>query len=114
VSGRYFVAEEAGRIMGAGGWSLGAPGDGAMTQATGHVRHVVTDYRAQRRGIGRQLMAVVLADAKGAGMVMMDCLSTLTAQAFYEGLGFEVIGSVMVPLRPGIDFPAVRMVMELP
>jgi N-acetylglutamate synthase-like GNAT family acetyltransferase len=113
VSGRYFVAEEAGRIMGAGGWSMAAPGDGAVTRATGHIRHVVTDYRVQRQGIGRQLMQVVLADATDAGIRMLECLSTLTARAFYESLGFRALAPIMVPLRPGIDFSAIRMVMEI-
>jgi N-acetylglutamate synthase-like GNAT family acetyltransferase len=113
ASGRYFVAEDGGNIIGAGGWSVGAPGDGALTRATGHIRHVVTDYRVQRQGIGRQLMQVVIGDAKGAGIAALECLSTLTARSFYESLGFLAIGPVSVPLRPGIDFPAIRMVMRL-
>jgi hypothetical protein len=51
----------------------------------------------------------VLADARGAGMTGMECLSTLTAERFYASLGFVARGPVMVALRPGIDFPAVAM-----
>jgi GNAT superfamily N-acetyltransferase len=109
ASGRYFVGQDAGGIIAAGGWSRSAPGGGAATAGTGHIRHVVTDYRHQRRGIGRALMGGVLADARRAGMVGMACLSTLTAERFYTSLGFRPLEPVMVPLRPGIDFPAIRM-----
>lgn len=109
TSGRYFLALAGDAVLAAGGWSIGAPGQGAATAGTGHVRHVVTDWRQQRRGIGRALMGAVLADARGAGMAGMDCLSTLTAERFYASLGFRSLGPVTVPLRPGIDFPAIRM-----
>jgi GNAT superfamily N-acetyltransferase len=88
---------------------MGAPGGGAALAGVGHVRHVVTDWRHQRQGIGRALMEAVLADARGAGVGRMECLSTLTAERFYASLGFVARGPVMVPLRPGIDFPAIAM-----
>ena len=46
--GSYYVAEEEGRIIGAGGWTR----DGRRADL-GHIRHVVTDDRAVRRGVGR-------------------------------------------------------------
>jgi predicted N-acetyltransferase YhbS len=113
ASGRYFVAEDAGRIVGAGGWSPGAPGDGALSGGTGHIRHVVTDYRLQRCGIGRCLMTAVMTDAADAGVTGLECLSTLTARAFYENLGFRATGAINVALRPGIDFPAIRMIRRI-
>jgi GNAT superfamily N-acetyltransferase len=109
TSGRYFVALRGDALLAAGGWSMGAPGGGAALAGVGHVRHVVTDWRHQRQGIGRALMEAVLADAKGAGVGRMECLSTLTAERFYASLGFVARGPVMVPLRPGIDFPAIAM-----
>ncbi|MGL5012326.1 MAG: GNAT family N-acetyltransferase [Paracoccaceae bacterium] len=112
LSGQYFVALSENRVMAAGGWSKGAPGQGGMQAGIGHVRHVVTDYRMQRQGVGRALMTAVLADARRAGMAGMDCLSTLTAERFYASLGFRSLGPVTVALQRGIDFPAVRMVLE--
>jgi GNAT superfamily N-acetyltransferase len=112
TSGRYFLAADGDALLAAGGWSMAAPGQGATQAGTGHIRHVVTDWRQQRRGIGRALMAVVLADAQGAGVAQMDCLSTLTAERFYASLGFAALGPVTVPLRPGIDFPAIRMALR--
>jgi GNAT superfamily N-acetyltransferase len=72
---------------------------------------VVTDHRHQRRGIGRALMARVLDDARTAGMARMECLSTRTAVPFYTAMGLHRVADVLVPLRPGIDFPAVQMEM---
>ncbi len=121
ASGRYFVAVDAeGRILGAGGWSGAAPGPSdqpeaeAMRASIGHIRHFATDPAALRRGIGRALMARVTAQARGVGMVQLDCLSTRTAVPFYASCGFRDLGPVNVALRPGIDFPAVRMICDLP
>lgn len=115
ASGRYFLAVDAtGHVVGAGGWSVGRP-DGAPGTAaeTGHVRHVATDPDVTRQGIGRRLLREAMADAAGAGVRRMECLSTLTAVPFYAALGFRSLGPIEVPLGPGIVFPAIRMLAEL-
>lgn len=60
ASGRYFLAFGAqGDLLGAGGWSVAAPGrsDWPEVEATGrqiaHVRHLATDPAAVRRGVAR-------------------------------------------------------------
>lgn len=78
-----------------------------------HVRHVVTDHRRTRRGIGRALMRRILADAAADGVTAFECLSTRTAVSFYAACGFAELGPVMVALGPGIEFPAVRMARRL-
>ena len=114
ASGSYFVAlDGTGRMLGAGGWTRGAPGDGDVARGLGHVRHVVTRAGEVRRGIGRALMGCVMDDAAAAGVRLLDCLSTRTAVPFYKALGFRTTGPVEVPLRPGIVFPAVRMHCDL-
>jgi GNAT superfamily N-acetyltransferase len=118
ASGRYWLAENAaGRVIGAGGWSGDAPtpsdgsGDAARLRAgVAHIRHVATDPDVVRQGVGRALMARVMAEARAAGFVAMDCMSTRTAVPFYAAMGFHEIGPIVVSLAPGIDFPAVRMV----
>lgn len=119
ASGRYYlVRDPAGRLLGAGGWSHAAPGpsDQAAVEGeglTGHVRHLATDPDALRRGIGRALMRHVMDEARAAGMAWLECLSTRTAVRFYAAMGFAPVGPVEVPLRPGITFPAVRMLAGL-
>ncbi len=114
ASGTYFVAEaEDGALVAAGGWTRGAPPGGHADAKVGHIRHVVTDYRRTRQGIGRRLMRVIIEDAQVAGMARLDCMSTLTAEAFYQSCGFRTLGDVAVPLRQGITFPAKSMTMEI-
>jgi GNAT superfamily N-acetyltransferase len=114
ASGRYLVAlDAAGTVVAAGGWSIAPPVGGAALGYLGHVRHVATDPDVVRQGIGRRLMHEVMADAAQAGVRRMDCLSTRTAVPFYAALGFRVLGETEVPLRPGISFPAVRMLADL-
>ena len=107
ASGRYFLAEDdQGRLRAAGGWSARGP---APADGPGEIRHVVTDHRCTRRGIGRRLLTRVMADAATAGCRRLDCLATRTAVPFYTALGFTALGNVDIALRPGITFPAVRM-----
>ena len=109
TSGTYYVAERDGQVLGAGGWTGAAPGDGRAAAGTGHIRHVVTDHRAVRQGVGRALMAHILTQAQSAGLTRMTCQATRTAVPFYVAMGFTVQGEIEVTLRPGITFPAVQM-----
>ncbi|MGV6811690.1 MAG: GNAT family N-acetyltransferase [Brevirhabdus sp.] len=113
--GTYFVAERDGMILGAGGWTWGAPqGGGALgPRDTAHVRHVVTDHRETRQGIARRLFGTIFQTARAAGVGQLDCQSTLTAVPFYKAMGFVEIGPIEVSLRPGIRFSAVRMKRRL-
>ncbi len=113
TSGSYFLVEDDGALLGAGGWTAAAPGGGAVTRGVGHIRHVVTDDRATRRGVGRRLIDHVVADVSSQGVRRLDCLSTLTAVPFYAAMGFSARRDITVPLGPGIDFPAVEMSRNL-
>ena len=110
TSGRYFgVFDADGALAGAGGMTLGAPKGYVAGAGIAHVRHVVTDHRRTREGIGRVLMEHLFTVAIDDGARRLHCLSTRTAVPFYSALGFERLRPVTVPLRPGIDFPSVLM-----
>ena len=110
ATGTYFVVTgDNGQILGAGGWTGVAPGTGRRQIRIGHVRHVVTDHRAVRRGIGKALMNEIIQSARNHGVKRLECLSTLMAVPFYAACGFEEDGPVTVSLRQGITLPAVRM-----
>lgn len=113
MSGTYYVALADDRIVGAGGWTMARPDGRRAEPGLANVRHVVTDDRMVRRGIGRALMTHVIETARGAGMTSMHCLSTRTAVLFYTAMGFAVIGETTVPLGPGVDFPAIAMQRDL-
>lgn len=103
--GTYYVAEtEDGQIVGAGGWTPDQRHAGL-----GHVRHVVTDDRHVRQGIGTALMIRSFERARARGLDRLECWSTLPAVVFYASLGFVEVGPMEVPLAHGISFPSVRM-----
>jgi hypothetical protein len=58
-------------------------------------------------------MTVSIRAARKAGCTALDCLSTRTAVPFYATLGFQTLGPVTITLRPGIEFPAIRMARAL-
>ena len=114
ASGHYFVAEDAqGRILAAGGWSRRNPTGGPVGETMGHVRHVATDPDAARQGLGRMVMDGVIRDARAAGILWLDCLSTRTAVPFYQALGFRAVQPRDLVLAPGISFPVLRMMLDL-
>ncbi|MCR9088198.1 MAG: GNAT family N-acetyltransferase [Rhodobacteraceae bacterium] len=109
TGGSYYVAvTDVGDIIGAGGWTQrrGAPG-------LGDVRHLVTDDRQIRRGVGRAIMAAAHDQARSAGVRLMDCKATRTAEPFYAAMGYRRLGEITVALRAGISFPAVQMQRRL-
>ena len=112
-SGSYFVAVQGDQVVAAGGWSRAAPQGAEGPAHLGHVRHVVTDHRLVRQGIGRALMETVLRHARAAGVRDLHCQSTLTAVPFYAAQGFREVARIDVRLRPGILFPAVHMVANI-
>ena len=108
TSGAYFAVIESGRIVGVGGWSRDR-----RRRDLGHIRHVASDHRKVRTGIGRDLMHHILREARGAGMTAMECRATPTAVPFYATFGFREVGPLDVELQPGITFTSVRMAMDL-
>ena len=106
--GTYYVAEEEGAILGAGGWT-----PDRRDRERGHIRHLVTDDRHLRRGVGRALIDHSVELARSTGILRMECWSTRTAEPFYRRLGFVTLGPIDVPLAEGIVFPSLRMMRDL-
>ncbi|QLQ19432.1 MAG: GNAT family N-acetyltransferase [Exiguobacterium profundum] len=113
ASGRYWLAcASTGAVLAAAGWSSRSPADGTGDSRTAHIRHVVTDDRATRRGLARAVLIRAMDQAQTEGFTRFDCLSTLTARPFYQSLGFVAQGPIDILLAPGIAFPAIRMLRE--
>ncbi|MEL6465025.1 MAG: GNAT family N-acetyltransferase [Pseudomonadota bacterium] len=106
--GTYYMVEEDGKILGAGGWT-----PDQKDARLGHIRHVVTDDRTLRRGVGRRILTHCFDVARRAGVMRMECWATRTAVPFYAAVGFEEIGPIDVPLAGGITFPSVRMMRDI-
>ena len=109
ASGTYYVIEtDEGDVVAAGGWTRSR-----KYPRRGDIRHVVTDDRCLRRGLGRAIMEHCFDTARDAGVAEMECWATFTAVPFYTSVGFQKIGPISVPLAGGISFPAVRMTRRL-
>ncbi|MEM9710546.1 MAG: GNAT family N-acetyltransferase [Pseudomonadota bacterium] len=102
ASGSYYLAMDNEEVVGAGGWTRSGP-------RTADVRHLVSDLRRQRQGIGRALMEEIFTTARASGIRRLKCQATFTAVPFYKAMGFTSEGAVTIPLRPGITFPAMAM-----
>jgi len=112
--GSYFLACDGDVLVAAGGWTAHAPQGRAGGPAhIGHIRHVVTDHRRVRQGLGRRLLAHAMADARSKNIRVLHCHATLTAEPFYTALGFRKVAQIDVRLRPGVLFPAVHMVADI-
>ena len=97
-SGRFVVvAEEAGRPVGF-----------ADLEPDGHIDRVFVSADHQGRGVGRQLLAAVLAEARRAGMTRLFVEVSITARPFFEAQGFAVLVSQVVTLR-GVELVNYRM-----
>ncbi len=114
TSGSYFIGHDGGGVaVCAGGWTRAAPGTGNVVSGLGHIRHVVARLDRAGTGVGGALMAHIFEDARAAGMTRLECLSTLTAQAFYARRGFVLDEAIDVPMGEGAVLPSVRMTCHL-
>src|SRR5437870_5276417 len=96
--GRYVpVAEEAGRPVGF-----------AELESDGHIDRVYVSSDHQRRGIGRQLLVAVVAEARRVGLARLFTEASITARPFFEAQGFVVLAPQVVTCR-GAEFVNYRM-----
>eukprot|EP00980_Cylindrotheca_fusiformis_P007842 scaffold1669_cov129-Cylindrotheca_fusiformis.AAC.53 len=107
----WYVAEEPGsrKIVGCGGWTPKSP----FGEDIPHLRHFATDPGYLRRGVARALWERTWNDwcayAGKEEKPDMEVFSTLTAESFYESLGFEKMKEIMIPLGEDCPFPAIQM-----
>ncbi|WP_417250001.1 GNAT family N-acetyltransferase [Celeribacter sp.] len=113
-SGTYLVADSGGgHLLAAGGWSWHGPVGGVAPRDTAHMRHVVVGSAYGGQGVGRVLLEAVMASAREAGVRRLLCVSTISAEGFYEDMGFMRLADVELTLGPGMSFPAVQMARAL-
>lgn len=98
---RPFVAEDAGRILGAYYYRANAAGGGAHVANAGFVTHP----EARGRGVASAMCAHALASARGEGFRAMQfnfVVATNPAVRLWQRHGFEIVGTL-----PGaFDHPA--------
>ena len=97
-AGRFVpVAEEAERPVGF-----------AELEADGHIDRVYVSADHQRRGIGRQLLAAVVAEARRVGLARLFTEASISARPFFEAQGFVTLAPQVVRCR-GQEFVNYRM-----
>ena len=109
TSGTYYVAEEPGRILGCGGWTLERPGTSEVTPGIAHLRHFATDPAFVRQGIGRTIFRKCGRAAATAGAKMFQAYSSLNAEPFYKSLGLTRIKLIDLPRPSTVPIPAILM-----
>lgn len=113
-SGTFHVAENNnGEIVGCGGWSFEHPGSGDVVAGMGHIRHFATHPDSTRRGIGRALLSRCISQATERGVGILECQSSLVAEAFYRSQGFVSVGEIVVELAPTVMFAGILMRLSI-
>ena len=83
-----FVAEIDGEIVGY-----------ADLQENGFIDHFYCHWKYQRKGIGKALMNKIIEEAKAKNIERIFSHVSITAKAFFESFGFEVIKEQEVNIR---------------
>ena len=117
----YFVLEQHGNIVAAGGWSdhqtlfggdqFDHRGDGRLDPATSPARirafYVHPDHA--RRGHATRLLGICSAAAQRAGFSRLSLMSTLPGEPVYRALGFVPEAGVDYPMPDGTTLPLIPM-----
>jgi ribosomal-protein-alanine N-acetyltransferase len=81
----YLVAEENEKVAGYAGLSI-------VDHEESWVQNIAVDRRAQRGGIGRQLLEALLAEAGQRKVLLEVAVDNAPAQRLYAGYDFEPVG----------------------
>jgi putative acetyltransferase len=96
--GRFvMVAEAGGRLIGF-----------AELEPDGHIDRFYVSADHQRRGVGRALLAALVAEARRSGIVRLFTEASITARPFFERQGFAMLAPQVVTCR-GEEFVNYRM-----
>ena len=124
--GTYFVVEDAGSVVGCGGWSRrnavfggdrarageDAPLDPARDPA--RIRAFFIHPDCARRGIGRAILSECESAIAAAGFREAILVATLAGEPFYAAHGYQVVARYAVPLTENLTLPVVRMAKTFP
>lgn len=119
--GTYFVAEQAGEMLGCGGWSrrrtlCGGDHHAVRVDAlldpsldAAKIRAIFVHPRHARRGIGSLILLAAEQAARGEGFRVLEMGATLTGVPLYLRQGYRVIERITIPLKDGLALDVIRM-----
>lgn len=121
ADGTYLVVEQAGRIVGCGGWSRRATlygGDHSAglrdpalldpSRDAAKVRAMYTDPDFARQGIGRLILSTCENAASAEGFASVELMATLSGRPLYAACGYESVETTAAMVN-GVSVPLVRM-----
>jgi GNAT superfamily N-acetyltransferase len=121
ADGTYFVVEDAGRIVGCGGWSRRKAmfgGDRARSgedawidpsREPARIRAFFVHPDFARHGIGRALLAACESAIVAARFSSAELVATLAGEPLYAAFAYEAVERYEVPMSGGLKLPVVRM-----
>jgi GNAT superfamily N-acetyltransferase len=123
--GSYFVAEEAGILVGCGGWSRRRTlfgSDSARERDAGElnphtdaakIRAFFVDPEHARRGIGRALLQRCESEARARGFRRFELMGTLPGVRLYQAFGYVPGSMVHYPVADGVTIQFIPMSKEV-
>lgn len=109
-SGNFWVAETPeGMTVGCGGWSLEWPGTGEIVPGEAHIRQYAVHPEWVRRGIAGTVNRQCFTAAAEHGIELIHCYAALGSEPFYEALGFDTIGSMVLELPDDVLIPVTHV-----
>ena len=117
--------EQAGVLVGCGGWSRRATLYGGSHSAlrddalldpardAARIRAMYTDPAHVRRGVGRLILSVSERFARDAGFRRAELMATLAGEPLYLAAGYRPIERVSDMANAGVPVPSVRMGKDL-
>ena len=122
ADGTYFIVEENGEIAGCGGWSRRATlygGDHSTdlrdpalldpAADAARIRAMYTHPAHARKGVGRTVIRLCEAAARGAGFQRAELMATLSGEPLYRACGYTPIEHIEAPGPSGVTVPLIRM-----
>ena len=124
--GTYFVVENAGALIGCGGWSRRrslfggdagrAAGESALLDPArdpARIRAFFVHPEWARRGIGRQILSACEQAIAQARFRSIELVATLAGEPLYAAFSFTAVERYDIALPDGLELPVVRMVKVL-
>ena len=123
--GTYFVVEDAGVIVGCGGWSFRKTlfgGDQRPERDAAEldprtepakIRAFFVDPAHARRGIGTMLLEKCEAEARLRGFSRVELMSTLPGVRLYSARGYAGVQQVQYEVSPGVVIEFLPMSKQL-
>jgi N-acetylglutamate synthase-like GNAT family acetyltransferase len=121
ADGTYFIVEDAGEVIGCGGWSKrkslcgsGPAGESAATELNpvhdaARVRAFFVHPNWARRGVGSLIMKACESAIIAAGFRRVEILATLAGEPLYASFGYVVADRYELKLSNGLGLPVVSM-----